>query len=76
MDTKQEIIKKINLIDDPKLLHEIDKWIGAVLDASISDEFSKEEISAVREGYEQYQAGDVVSQKKANDLFNAWLKEK
>lgn len=76
MNTKQEIINKINKIDDPELLREIDKWIGSMLDLSIPEEFSKAEIEAIREGYEQYRSGDVVNQKKANELFNAWLKEK
>jgi len=76
MNTRQEIINKINRIDDPELLQEIDKWIGSMLDAYISDEFSKAEIEAVHEGYKQYRAGDIVSQKEANELFNAWLKEK
>ncbi len=76
MNTRQEIIKKINRIDDPELLQEIDKWIGSILEASISDEFSKAEIEAVHEGYKQYRAGDIVSQEKANQLFNEWLKEK
>jgi len=76
MNTRQEIINKINRIDDPELLREIDKWIGSILDASITDELSKEEIAAVHEGYEQYRTRDVVSWEKANELFNAWLKEK
>lgn len=76
MNTKQEIINKINRIDDPELLLEIDRWIGSILNTSVSEEFSKEEISAVKEGFKQYKAGDVLSQEKANKLFDQWLKEK
>ncbi len=76
MTTKQEIINKINRINDPELLHEIDRWISSILHTSVPEEFSNEEINAVKEGYKQYKAGNVFSQEKANKLFDQWLKEK
>jgi hypothetical protein len=76
MNTKQEIINKINRIDDPELLLEIDRWIGSILNSSVPEDFSKDEIVAVQEGYKQYKAGDLYSQDEANKLFNQWLKEK
>ncbi len=76
MNTKQEIINKINRIDDPELLLEIDRWISSILNSSAPEEFSKDEIDAVQEGYKEYKAGNVLSQEKANKLFNQWLKEK
>jgi hypothetical protein len=76
MDTKQEIINKINRIDDPELLLEIERWISSILNTSVPEEFSKEELNAIQEGYKQYKAGDVLSQEKANKLFNQWLKGK
>ncbi|WP_069133415.1 hypothetical protein [Rhodohalobacter halophilus] len=76
MNTKQEIINKINRIDDPELLLEIDRWISSILNSSVPEEFLKEEINAVREGYNQFKAGDVLPQEKANKLFDQWLKEK
>lgn len=75
MSTKQEIINKINRIDDPDLLREIDRWINSMIKVSL-EEFSKKEVAAVQEGYKQYKAGDVVSHEKANKLFTQWLKEK
>lgn len=76
MNPKQEIIDKINRIDDPDLLLEIDRWISSILNSSAPEKFSKEEIDAVQEGYNEYRAGNVLSQEKANKLFNQWLKEK
>lgn len=76
MNTKQEIINKINRINDPGLLHEIDRWISSILNSSVPEEFSKEEIDAVQEGYKQYKAGNVLSQEKASKLFNQWMKKK
>jgi hypothetical protein len=74
MNTKQEIINKINRIDDPELLHELDKWISSMVEATTGEEFSKDEIAAVQEGYEQYKTGDIVNREKANRFFNEWLK--
>jgi len=76
MNTKQEIINKINRIDDPDLLQEIDNWIGSMLDLSVTEEFSKAEIAAVHEGFKQFKAGDIFPQEEVNELFNQWLKEK
>lgn len=76
MNTKQEIINKINRNDDPDLLLEIDRWISSILNSSAPEEFSKEEIDAVKEGYKEYRAGNVLSQEKANKLFNQWRMKK
>ncbi len=76
MNIKQELINKINLIDDPDLLKEIDRWISSMINVSVSEEFSKDEIAAVHEGYRQYKTGEFVTQHDANKLFNKWLKEK
>lgn len=76
MSTKKEIINKINRIDDPKLLKELDKWISSLLEASAGEEFTKEEIRTVHEGYSQYKAGKSINQDEANRIFNEWLTEK
>lgn len=76
MTTKEEIIHKIKKIDDPELLQQLDTWLNAFTEATYSDEFRKEEIAAVAEGYEEYLAGEVVSNAEANKLFKLWLKEK
>ncbi|MEX0660151.1 MAG: hypothetical protein WEA58_01065 [Balneolaceae bacterium] len=76
MDTKQELINKINLIEDPDLLKEINRWISSMINISVPAEFSKDEIAAVHEGYKQYKMDDVITQDEANELFDKWLKEK
>jgi hypothetical protein len=76
MNTKKNIINKLNQIDDPELLLEIDRWINSILNASEPEVFSNEEINALQEGYKQYKAGNVLSQENANTLFDQWLKEK
>ena len=77
MSTKQEIIDKINQLNDPILLEELNDWISSVLSKSTSEpSFSEQEIMAVKEGFEQYKAGKTFSQQQANQLFEQWLNEK
>jgi predicted transcriptional regulator len=45
------------------------------MELSAAETFSKEEISAVKEGYQQYQDGKIVTHAEAISLFDEWLKE-
>lgn len=65
MNTKQEIIYETIRIDDPDILLEIDRWISSILNSSVSEEFSKEEMHAVHEGYKQYWSGATINQHEA-----------
>ena len=76
MNVKQQIIDKINRINDAELLELLDQWISSLLEASSGEKFSKREVSAIQEGYEQYQAGETVDQQEANRLLDEWLKDK
>ncbi|HKL15346.1 MAG TPA: hypothetical protein VJ915_06900 [Balneolaceae bacterium] len=76
MTTKQNLIKKIEQINDPDLLNELDRWVSSLMELSDAESFSKEEISAVKEGYQQYLDGKTVTHTEANSLFDEWLKEK
>lgn len=76
MSNKEKLIEKISNIEDPELILEIDRWITTLIEATVQDTFSKEEIAAVQEGYRQYQHGETITQKEASDLFDKWLKEK
>ena len=76
MSTKQLLIKKIEQIDDPDLLNELDRWVSSLMELSAAETFSKEELSAVKEGYQQYLDGNTVTHTEAKSLFDEWLKEK
>jgi predicted transcriptional regulator len=76
MSTKEKLIEKISTIEDPELLLEIDRWITTLIEATVQETYSREEIAAVREGYRQYQSGKTITQKEASELFDQWLKEK
>lgn len=76
MTTKKEIINKINRIDDPELLEELDRWISSLIELTEAETYSKEEISAVKEGYQQYLDGNTLNHTEAKSLFDTWLKEK
>lgn len=74
MNTKQEIIYETIRIDDPDILLEIDRWISSILNSSVSEEFSKEEMDAVHKGYKQYRSGATINQHEAKKLFIEWQK--
>ena len=76
MVTKQHLIKKIEHIDDPDLLNEQDWWISSLIELSADETFSKEEISAVKKGYQEYLDGKTVTHEEFKWLFDEWLKEK
>lgn len=76
MTRKEELIRKIDRIDDPDLINELDRWISSLIELTATDTFSKKEISSVSEGYQQYLDGDTVTQSEAKRLFDEWLKEK
>lgn len=77
MTTKQQIIEKINQVEDPKLLHEIDMLLSSFIDSpSLTPEFSKEEILAVQEGYQEYKKGEKMTQIEADTLFEKWSENK
>lgn len=76
MSTKEKLIEKITSIEDPQVLEEIDRWITSLVEAVAAERYTKKELDAVREGYEQYKSGDTLTQKEANRIFDQWLKEK
>tara|TARA_R110002124_G_scaffold286171_2_gene466213 strand:- start:9172 stop:9405 length:234 start_codon:yes stop_codon:yes gene_type:complete len=77
MTTKQHIIEKINQVEDPMLLHEIDMLLSSFIDSpSLTPEFSEEEISAVQEGYHEYKTGKKITQQEADTLFEEWAENK
>lgn len=76
MTTKQKLIEKIAAIEDPQVLEEIDRWVTSLVEAASTEQYTKKELDAVREGYSQYKAGDTFTQEEANKVFDEWLKEK
>lgn len=76
MSTKEKLIEKIASIEDPQILEEIDRWITSLIEAASPEQYTKQELDAVREGYSQYKSGDTFTQKEANEIFDEWLKEK
>lgn len=77
MTAKQHIIEKINQIEDPKLLDEIDTLLSSFIDlSSLNPEFSKEEVLAVQEGYREYKTGKKITQQQADTLFEEWAENK
>ena len=76
MQLKAKILVKLNSIDDEKKLKEIYDWLEAFMDIGTRENFESGEIQAVKEGYEQYLAGNTISEEEASIRFDQWLTEK
>ena len=76
MSSKEKLIKKIESIDDPKILEEIDRRVTSIVEEASAEKNTGKELNAVREGYSQYKAGDMFTQQEASKIFDKWLKEK
>lgn len=76
MNAKEKLIEKITSIEDPQILEEIDRWVTSILGIISVDQYSKKELNALREGYQQYQYGDAFTEEEANQIFDQWLKDK
>lgn len=76
MSTKEKLIEKFASINDPKILEDIDRWITSIIEVASAEKYTRKELNAVREGYNQYKLGDTFTQQKANKVFDEWLNEK
>jgi hypothetical protein len=76
MSLKSKILSRLDSIQDQETLKEIHDWLDAFLEADTKETFERGEIKAVQEGYEQYLAGQTISQKEASKQFEKWLEEK
>lgn len=61
-------------LNDPAMLEDIRKFITALIE--VGEEYFREEIKAVHEGYAQYKAGKTFSQDETQAQFQEWLKGK
>jgi hypothetical protein len=76
MILKSKIIARLDKIKDEATLKEIDSWLDSFLEADETETFDNREILGVQEGYEQYLAGNLISQNEATNRFKQWLAEK
>jgi hypothetical protein len=75
MTTKQEIIKKVNAIENPDILDEILNLIEIESDFEEIYAFTDEEKTAVNEGLKDLDEGRSYSNKDSKKIISKWLKE-
>lgn len=74
MTLKEKVIQKIEKIEDPELLADLGQWISQ--EAESQTNFSARELMELKEGLEQYQAGNIFTQQEAQKQFQKWLEGK
>jgi len=75
MSVKQEIINRINEIDDSMVLDEILRLVSVKPNNETVYHFTKDERKSVEEGLEDLDAGRFYTNEKANKLIATWLSE-
>ena len=77
LELKQRITEKVNMINDPDKLKEIEEMIEweIQLDEEKVYHLSEEQIAAVNESEEQIKRGEFISNEDANKEIEEWLKK-
>ena len=75
MTTKQEIINKVNAIENPAVLDEILNLIRIETEFEEIYVFTDEEKNAVNEGLKELEEGRSYSHKNSKRMISKWLKE-
>lgn len=76
MSRKEELIEKIASIEDPQMIEELDRWISSIIEAASAEQYTQQELDAVREGFSQYKSDETFTREEANKIFDEWLKGK
>ncbi len=75
MNLKEELINKIELIEDESLLKELHLILDTELQAEKEYPLTKAEIAAVEEGMADYKAGRTYGNNEATEKLKRWLKK-
>jgi len=75
MNVKERIKKRVNDINDPRLLDELLKAVELEHEIEHVDELSELEKKAIDEGISDAEAGNLHSNSDASQLVKEWLKK-
>ena len=75
MNIKEKIKKRVNDINDPRLLDELLKAVELEYEIEHVDELSEPEKNAIDEGISDAEAGNLHSNLAASQLVKEWLKK-
>jgi len=74
-ELKEKLIAKISSIHDEELLHQISRIIDLELKIDEVYQLSPEEAKSVKEGLDQLDNGQWISNEEANKRADKWLKK-
>ncbi len=75
VNVKERIIEKVNNIQDPQLLEELLQAVELESEIEHSYELTREEKTAIDEGIDQADSGNLYSTSDASELVQKWLKK-
>lgn len=75
MDTKEKIKKRVNNINDPRLLDELLKAVELEYEIEHLDELSETEKNAIDDGISDAETDKLHSNSEASQLVQKWLKK-
>ena len=75
MDIKQQIIEKVNCIDDPAVLNTVLEVVNYSSEKERVYHPTPEENAAIEAGLRDIENGDVISQEEMDEFVSKWLKE-
>lgn len=74
-EVKRRLIEKIEQINDPKILDEVNRLLNFDVDKSDLLILSTDQTNAVEEGRSHYFSGKVKSDDQLNEEIDEWLKK-
>lgn len=75
MSIKQQIIERINGIDDPAILNEILNLISAETEMNSVYRLSAEQEKKIEQGLEDVDNGKTMTQEESDKMIQQWLDE-
>ena len=71
-DLKTDLINRINNLEDDSIIEQIQRLLDFEFEESIY-ELSEEQTQRIMEAREEYSAGKILSEKKANSEIEIWM---
>lgn len=76
IDLKERLIKKIKQTTDPEVLQEVYRLLEIQFDDQEIYQLSDDQKSVVNEAQQQIKKGEFLTNEKANQEIEEWLKKK
>ncbi|SFB42023.1 hypothetical protein [Algoriphagus aquimarinus] len=75
IEVKRKLIEKIEQINDPKILDEVNRLLEFDLDSSERLILSNDQLNIIEEGRAQYFSAQVKNNDQLNEEIEEWLRK-